>query len=493
VLDCPALPSLSTVAVQVLELMRDENVKLKDIAEVVQNDQALSAKILRTVNSSYYGLSRPCPTISRALSYLGLSTVTSLVLGFTLIDRTRESTDGFSMTDYWRRALYSAVAARRIAAQSRSCDQEEAFIAALMQDVGMLAIHAAAAAPYGCIVAETEGDHQKLPELERAAFGFDHAQIGAQLGERWRLPPQIIDVIRYHHHAEPGDRAELVRIVTLGLRLAIAIDQADNAPLLRQAEEQAKRWFGFNESDVAELASVIAADGRELASLLNVDTGDRLGTNRILARQEDAALRHQIDVHRRSQAMQKANNALIRQAMTDSLTEIGNRKRFDEVLTMRFEQARAFNGTLGLLLADADEFKQVNDTHGHQVGDAVLVELAQRFRVAVRGEDLVYRYGGEEFAVILPGASLEALASVAERLRHTVAGQPFRVHNLPETTEPITVTVSVGGAVFEPRTADIFRSAELFIRAADRALYAAKAAGRDSVRVFRTNGRSAAA
>ena len=67
VLNCPALPSLSTVAVQVLALTRDENVKLKDIARVVQNDQALAAKILRTVNSSYYGLSRPCPTISRAL------------------------------------------------------------------------------------------------------------------------------------------------------------------------------------------------------------------------------------------------------------------------------------------------------------------------------------------------------------------------------------------------------------------------------------------
>src|SRR5262245_6791812 len=112
VLSCPNLPSLPTVAVEVLALTAKSNADLNEISRVVQNDQALSAKILRTVNSSFYGLSKPCPTITRALTYMGLSTVKSLVLGFSLVDWTRQGEGGFDMIDYWRRSAYGAAAAR---------------------------------------------------------------------------------------------------------------------------------------------------------------------------------------------------------------------------------------------------------------------------------------------------------------------------------------------------------------------------------------------
>jgi two-component system cell cycle response regulator len=105
----PALVSLPSVALDVLALTRRPGVKLSDIAAVVQNDQALTAKILKTVNSSFYGLPRPCPTITRALTYLGLSAVKSLVLGFSLIDTARQS-DGLDMISHWRRGIYSAAA-----------------------------------------------------------------------------------------------------------------------------------------------------------------------------------------------------------------------------------------------------------------------------------------------------------------------------------------------------------------------------------------------
>ena len=191
ILSCSNLPSLSAVALQVLELTQDENVKLTEIASAVENDQALTAKILRTINSSYYGLAKPCPTIARALAYLGLNTVKSVVLGFTLVDVTKQAEDGFDLVDYWRRCLYSAAAARRIAMQSSACDPEEAFIAALVQDMGMLAIHAASPSPYACLVQQTKGDHRRLPEMERAVFGFDHAEVGARLATQWRFPPQF--------------------------------------------------------------------------------------------------------------------------------------------------------------------------------------------------------------------------------------------------------------------------------------------------------------
>ena len=94
-LACSSLPSLPTIAVKVLELSRRETTSIEEIAAVVHNDPALTAKVLKTVNSSFYGLAKPCPTISRALSYLGLSTLKSLVLGFSLVKVSQSGKSGY--------------------------------------------------------------------------------------------------------------------------------------------------------------------------------------------------------------------------------------------------------------------------------------------------------------------------------------------------------------------------------------------------------------
>ena len=213
VVTCPNLPSLPTVALELLEVTRDDDVPLDQIARVVQNDPALTAKILRTVNSSYYGLARPCSTISRALVYLGLSTVKSLVLSFGLVELTGRTRRGLDLVEYWRRSLVSAAAARRIAARSGHGDAEEAFIAALMQDIGMLAIHVAAGDQYHGLLAHAGADHTRLPGIEQQVLGFDHAQVGGRLGHRWRLPGSMVEAIERHHHAPTGSDSWLVRAV----------------------------------------------------------------------------------------------------------------------------------------------------------------------------------------------------------------------------------------------------------------------------------------
>jgi two-component system, cell cycle response regulator len=121
-------------------------------------------------------------------------------------------------------------------------------------------------------------------------------------------------------------------------------------------------------------------------------------------------------------------------------------------------------------MLDLDRFKQVNDEHGHQVGDAVLVEVSERVRAEVREVDMVARYGGEEFVVVLPETEREGAEHLAERIRHRVGGLPMRAYGAE-----LRVTVSIGVAVF-PGHAE---NAAGLVRAADEALYAAKAAGRD--------------
>lgn len=160
-------------------------------------------------------------------------------------------------------------------------------------------------------------------------------------------------------------------------------------------------------------------------------------------------------------------------ALKDSLTGLFNRRHFDEQIRMELRRAQREGTVVSLIIADIDHFKQVNDAYGHPAGDSILREVSARFRSAVRDVDTVCRYGGEEFAAILPACPQDEAARVAERVRLRVGATPFSV----DATTKITVTISLGIAAF-PKP--VGSGLEL-VRAADAALYKAKNSGRNRV------------
>jgi diguanylate cyclase (GGDEF)-like protein len=141
------------------------------------------------------------------------------------------------------------------------------------------------------------------------------------------------------------------------------------------------------------------------------------------------------------------------------------------------ERSARFGRPLALLMLDLDHFKNVNDTYGHQRGDAVLVELAARVRAQVRDVDTVARYGGEEIVVILPETDESGAVQIAERICDAVRRRPFG--DTGQVQDQIEVTVSIGAAVFPAHGA----TAGILLRQADKALYDAKHAGRDTWRL----------
>ncbi len=160
----------------------------------------------------------------------------------------------------------------------------------------------------------------------------------------------------------------------------------------------------------------------------------------------------------------------------DHLTGISNRRAFFEAAELELERVRRSPREMSLIFFDADNFKKINDSHGHPVGDIILRHLAETLTATFRQVDIVARIGGEEFAVILPSTGIDAARVVAERLRRQVASQPVEVDGVP-----ISYTVSGGIASLDASVNGL----DALMKRADQALYAAKAHGRNCIEIWK--------
>jgi diguanylate cyclase (GGDEF)-like protein len=255
-----------------------------------------------------------------------------------------------------------------------------------------------------------------------------------------------------------GQRITLQSEVVLGRDPACAV-RLDAEDVSRRHARVAPEGAGHVVGDLGSLNGTwvngLQVEVRRLTS------GDRIRVGPYVAKYlaaGDAEATYHAELHRR--------------ATTDALTGLRNRANFEGWLRREVEAARTGGRPLAMLLADVDHFKRVNDERGHPAGDRVLGEVARRIQGAVRGEDLVARVGGEEFAVLLPGADLAAASEVAERVRVLVSATPVE---LPGAT--LTVTVSVGVSALAEGDDELS-----FVSRADVRLYEAKRDGRDRVR-----------
>jgi diguanylate cyclase (GGDEF)-like protein len=391
------------------------------------------------------------------------------------------------MSEYWRRNIIGATTARKLALRTGACDPEEAFLAGMMQNIAMLAMDIALGESYGALANAHQHDHSTLPAVEKKTLGFDHAYVGSQLAAKWRFAPEQVDAIANHHRDELAHTSTnpLTRVLIVSNAISRAMIIEDCADARHDANSTAEEVFGLDSEIVAAVIEETEEDAKDLARQLMRGLQSAPASDEILRRAEEARMAHQIAIERETEQLRRTARDLERRTNTDALTKVGNRALLDRELDQHFHRVRQNPGSLGFILLDADRFKDLNDTHGHQAGDTVLIELARRLTDVIGEAGIVCRYGGEEFAVLLPEASEQSTAETAERLRQAIADVPFALDESIHGQATVDVSVSAGVAIMNAETATVYRRPELITQAADKSLYAAKDAGRNCVRVFR--------
>jgi hypothetical protein len=228
-------------------------------------------------------------TLARAVPLLGTKPVLSLALSFSLVrERRRESSPGFDRPSFWRRAVFSALASRTLAEGSeRTVDPEEAFVAALLQDLGMLALAEVFPRDYGILHERAGGDHLTLAALERDALGADHSHVSSLLARNWRLPLFLERAIRASHAAPPEDAPAAER--ALGTCVALSGPLADvwvapgNGETLSEALATATERLDVPPAVTEAVLSRMALAVPETSSDFDIDLGGVAAVEAVLA------------------------------------------------------------------------------------------------------------------------------------------------------------------------------------------------------------------
>ena len=229
------LPSIPAVLQELIVSFDNPDLDSQHLARKIGQDQALSAKVLRVANSAFYGLPRQVGSVQEAVTVLGFGAVRSLVLSAGFVDAF--STDDATCVDrnlYWQRSLVTATYAKAVAKYLRQ-DGEMAFSAGLLCDIGILVLDVCDHERFTALWQSVQDGENGLIEAERASFGFDHAELGAEVARRWKFPPVIEEAIRYQYQPEHLPLQVLTGIVQVAAMLT-----RFNEKKLPENE-----WFGY--------------------------------------------------------------------------------------------------------------------------------------------------------------------------------------------------------------------------------------------------------
>ncbi len=479
---CPNLPSPPTVAVQIIELANEPEMDFKRIIQALNCDPALASKILRIANSPLYAYAKKVENLHQALMVLGVNATISLALSFSLtksLQTTKQT--GLEYNLYWKRAFLAGMACQVLGDTCQVADIEELHLASLLQDLGMLALDQVFPDLYSSHTG-LQSQHASIIAHEQESLGTSHGVVGSWLLTQWNLPDRLRLAVAGSDDPSripaQDERAKFSYCVFLSGMIAEIFLRETNANYLQQVKHQAKSLLQLTPETLMEVLESIKEGLPETERIYETDLKTWNDPQSILESARESLLARNLQALKQVEEL-KINNAnmeaqfhnLEETHRHDSLTGTLTRAHLDKCLETSFEKAVANGECLTLIFGDLDKFKSVNDTYGHQAGDFVLQSSARLLLSILRTTDMVGRYGGEEFVLVLPKSTGAGAEIVAERILSA-----FRetTHELAKQ-QNLTVTISLGIATHTPEIP--YPNVTELLQHADEAVYFAKTHG----------------
>ena len=272
------LPTLPSVAMRILQVTNDPDSSVDDLREIIATDQVVAGRILRAVNSAYYGFPRKVDTLSKAIVILGFNNVRSLALSVSVMDMySPQNPSAFKYHELWKHAVGTAFAARAIARLYHPREIEKFFLAGLLHDIGIIAINQCFQQKFIGVLNQVKKTGKPLYLLEKEFFNFNHAEVGNFIADHWLLPRSLSQSIGFHHTPTKAD--EDCKHMVYAIHVSDYIckhlrfgDFGDNDPFnFKALFRPALEMYGIPDSGPeGELAEALATDMEEAYSFIDI-------------------------------------------------------------------------------------------------------------------------------------------------------------------------------------------------------------------------------
>ncbi|MFO0947727.1 MAG: HDOD domain-containing protein [Planctomycetota bacterium] len=417
-LDQFELPSLPRAALQVINLIQNPDVDLQQLSKAVEVDPALAMRIVRLSNSSLFGLSREIASVRQAMVILGLRTVKVAALSFTLLQSLPSTGTNEILANCWKRILINALGCRLLAKLFK-IDMEEAFLAGLLQDIGILVMASNVSEEYAAICEKSLSDNAPaMHEIEKEQFGIDHGELGAKLIERWSLPNTLAQAVREHSHlpvvkALEENRRDLVVL------MAVAESVTDFLvnPTIKNLEtfDAVSSCFGEYSSQVDKFVQHLEIQVTEMAELLDLNLPSGESYEKILQRARDLSKNMRV-LHRDALPMR---------------------------MRQEFAMAKRQQWYLSLALVQVNQAVKLEKENREHERVAIVDEVATALQEMSRDCDSLFRLSMDVFAILAPNTPQTGAESMCQRILNLMSSRSAEVdgRNLPLDITIATVTM----------------------------------------------------
>ncbi len=263
------LPTLPAVATRVMSMTEDPNCSQQELAQVVEQDPAIATRMLKLVNSPFYGIRGTVDNVKQALIFVGMSNVRNLVLSTSVMELFDDNgkVGSFNRKDLWLHSMSTAIAARTTAQVSRVVDPEVAFTAGLIHDVGKLIIDRYFHEDFERVIELVDAHKATMRDAENAVLGLNHSEIGAHLAQRWGLPAVLHDAIGFHHDPENAQtNKQLAALIGFSDVLARDLEVGTGGGETPKLTEHHLQLSGMSVDNLKELRGHLADDIEERVS-----------------------------------------------------------------------------------------------------------------------------------------------------------------------------------------------------------------------------------